>query len=56
MPMGAAYLVNIMVLRKFDLAAVGCYSGGLGAGRDYVGFIFAGDGSGFLSAPDRGGR
>ena len=39
MPMGAGYLVNIMVLRKFDLAAVGCYQAASVLGGTYVGFI-----------------
>jgi enterobacterial common antigen flippase len=39
MPLGAGYLVNIMVLRKFDLAAVGCYSAASVLGQTYVGFI-----------------
>jgi enterobacterial common antigen flippase len=39
MPLGAAYLVNIMVLRKFDLAAVGCYQAASVLGGTYVGFI-----------------
>jgi len=39
MPLGAGYLVNIMVLRKFDLAAVGCYQAASVLGGTYVGFI-----------------
>jgi len=39
MPLGAGYLVNIMVLRKFDLAAAGCYSAAYVLGNTYVGFI-----------------
>lgn len=39
MPLGAGYLVNIMVLRKFDLAAVGCYQAAAVLGGTYVGFI-----------------
>jgi enterobacterial common antigen flippase len=35
----AGYLVNIMVLRKFDLAAVGCYQAAFVLGGTYVGFI-----------------
>ena len=39
MPLGAGYLVNLMVLRKFDLAAVGCYQAAAVLGGTYVGFI-----------------
>jgi PST family polysaccharide transporter len=39
MPLGAGYLVNIMMLRKFDLAAVGCYQAASVLGLQYVGFI-----------------
>ena len=36
---GAGYLVSIMVLRKFDLAAAGCYQAAAVLGGTYVGFI-----------------
>ena len=39
MPLGAGYLVNIIMLRKFDLAAVGCYQAASVLGIQYVGFI-----------------
>jgi enterobacterial common antigen flippase len=39
MPLGAGYLVNIIMLRKFDLAAVGCYQAASVLGLQYVGFI-----------------
>jgi len=39
MPLGAGYLVNIIMLRKFDLAAVGCYSAASTLGIQYVKFI-----------------
>ena len=39
MPLGAGYLVSIMVLRKFDLAAAGCYQAASVLGGTYVGFI-----------------
>ena len=39
MPVGAGYLVNLMVLHRFDLAAVGCYQAAAVLGGTYVGFI-----------------
>jgi PST family polysaccharide transporter len=39
MPLGAGYLVSIMVLRKFDLAAAGCYQAASVLGGTYVGFV-----------------
>ena len=54
MPLGTAYLISIIVLRKFDLAAVGCYQAAWALGSQYVGFITQAMGGGFLSAPDRG--
>lgn len=39
MPLGAGYLVNIIMLRKFDLAAVGCYLSASMLGGQYVNFI-----------------
>ena len=39
MPLGAGYLVNIILLRKFDLAAVGCYLAASMLGGKYVDFI-----------------
>jgi len=39
MPLGVGYLVNIIMLRKFDLAAVGCYQAAWILGIQYVSFI-----------------
>jgi antigen flippase len=39
MPLAAGYLVSIMVLRQFDLAAAGCYQAASVLGGTYVGFI-----------------
>ena len=39
MPLGAGYLVNIIMLRRFDLAAVGCYLAASVLGGQYVNFI-----------------
>ena len=47
MTMGAAYLVRIMVLRKFDLEAAGCYQAAWALGGFYVGFILQAMGADF---------
>jgi PST family polysaccharide transporter len=39
MPLGTSYLISILVLRQFNLAAVGCYQAAWTLGGQYVVFI-----------------
>ena len=56
MMMGTAYLTRIIVLRKLNLEAAGCFQAAWTLGRLLYLVYSSGDGSGFLSTADRRGQ